>query len=305
MAINRYDVLIPGNYFCDIIFTGIPEFPKLGAEIFTDDLTVIPGGLMNTVTALRRLNVRVGWVGALGNDFFSRFVSQTLLEENVDTTLITQLNEPFRRVTVSLSYPDDRAFVSYVDPVPDMVQRVFDLLDTIEFPHLHYTGLMLDERMPELMDACHERDITVSMDCQYRKETLSDSIVQAVVSRLDLFTPNHSEALSLTQQPSIQAAADTLQELVPYLVIKDGANGAHAWRNGDHHFAPAMPHIIPKDTTGAGDAFNAGFLAAYLADQPPLTCLQWGNICGGLSTQGYGGYTTAPTLPELQHYLPK
>lgn len=58
-----YDVLIPGNYFCDLIFTGFPQFPELGTEVYTDGLKVTVGGVLNTVIALQRLNVNGGGWG--------------------------------------------------------------------------------------------------------------------------------------------------------------------------------------------------------------------------------------------------
>ena len=81
MAVEAYDILIPGHYFCDIIFTGIPGFPALGTELFTKEVTVVPGGVMNTVVGLTRLGVRVAWLSTLGDDFFSLFAAETARAE--------------------------------------------------------------------------------------------------------------------------------------------------------------------------------------------------------------------------------
>jgi sugar/nucleoside kinase (ribokinase family) len=257
---------------------------------------------MNTVVALRRLNVNVGWLGALGNDFFSRFVAEWSEGENVNLSRIRRLEYPLRRVTVSLSYTDDRAFVTYVDPPPDTIARVLDTLDMIYIKHLHFTGLLIDERTPALLRACHERGIRVSMDCQHREQTLDSPLVREIISHLDLFMPNRAEAQKLTHTTSLHEAATLLQAMVPYLVIKDGVNGAHAWKDGDHMHQPPIT-VTPVDTTGAGDVFNAGFLAAHLQGLAPAECLRWGNIAGGLSTQGYGGCSTAPTRAEVETFL--
>jgi sugar/nucleoside kinase (ribokinase family) len=56
------------------------------------------------------------------------------------------------------------------------------------------------------------------------------------------------------------------------------------------------------DTTGAGDCFNAGFLYGHLNGNPLEQSLRYGNICGGLSTTGYGTEAT-PTLTEFQQEL--
>jgi sugar/nucleoside kinase (ribokinase family) len=300
---RNYDVLIPGDYFCDIIFTGIPQFPALGTEIYTEGLTVVPGGILNTVTALTRLGVNVGWLGIFGNDFFSRLIADTLRTEGVDLSLIEFIDKPLKRVTVSLSYPDDRAFVSYVDPIPESIESVFAALEKTAFKHVHYTGLTVDPRMPELIDLCHTKNISVSMDCQHKDDTLDMPLVREIISKLDIFIPNAIEAQRLTGTESLADAAAVLCEIVPYLVIKDGANGAYSWRDGQHYHAAAIPVTNIVDTTGAGDVFNAGFLAAYFAGKSPQECLQWGNIAGGLSLRGHGGYATSPTLDELTGYL--
>lgn len=296
---THYDILLPGNYFCDLIFTGFPHFPALGSEVYTQGLTVTIGGALNTVVALHRLGVKVGWVGRVGTDIFSRYVLDTVEREGLDTSLIKRVDAPFQRVTASLSYPQDRAFITYVDPAPSPIELVIEVQDKVSFRHLHFTGFQLDPRTPDVLTAMKVRGVSVSMDCQDRPITLDTPGVGETISSLTIFMPNAKEAMQLTGTNSVEAAGDKLKSLVPTLIIKDGANGAFAWQKDNQTHVPSLT-LAPVDTTGAGDVFNAGFLCASLEGKNLAESLRWGNICGGLSTLGYGGTSTAPTRAQVE-----
>jgi hypothetical protein len=302
-----FDILVPGSYFCDVIFTGLPAIPALGEELYSDALDIVPGGTLNSVVALHRLGVRVGWVGSLGTDVFSQFVAQMIAVEGVDERLIRRHNGPLRSVTVALSFPRDRAFISYMDTPPDDIQWTLDALQRVTCRHVHVPGLAASPAALDLIRQCQARGITTSMDCQHRAETLDTPLVREIVSQVDIFMPNATEVQRLTRMPPLEmppfeAALERLTACVAHLVVKEGANGASAYVRGERFHAPALP-ITPVDTTGAGDVFNAGYLAAYLQGEPPAECLRWGNFCGGRSTLGIGGLSTAPTLHDLRAWL--
>jgi len=63
------DVLILADYFCDIIITGLPEPPHIGADIFGDGMDIMPGGAYILATALHRLGVKSRWLGSLATIF--------------------------------------------------------------------------------------------------------------------------------------------------------------------------------------------------------------------------------------------
>lgn len=297
---QHYDILIPGSYFCDVIFTDLPRFPSFGTEIYCGGLNVVLGGALNTVVALHRLGVNVGWSGAIGTDFFSRFVLEELEREGIPTDLVQRVDAPLRRLTVALSAPEERAFVTYVDPAPSRAELAEQALHTTHFSRLHFTSLEWRPEILPVLETCRERGIPVSMDCQYREGvTLETEGVRATLERLDIFMPNLREARQLTGCEDVQEALAILAALVPLVVIKDGANGAYARQGERVYHAPALslPRIV--DTTGSGDVFNAGFLAALMAGKDVPEALQWGNFCGGMATQAYGGASGAPTRAQL------
>jgi sugar/nucleoside kinase (ribokinase family) len=297
-----FDIIIPGHYFCDLIFTGLDHFPALGTEIFGRGVAVTTGGgALNTSIALRRLGINVGWAGVLGSDFFSQYVQNAIQKEDLSDTLLTRLDIPLSRVTVALSYPNDRAFVTYADPPPDLIDLAHKALEKTTPEHIHFAGLVISEAALKFMDECKTQGIRVSMDCQHREETIDDPLIQEILSQLDLFMPNAIEAQRLTGSDNLATALRLLGDIVPTLVVKNGAEGAIVCCNGET-FHEAALSLTPLDTTAAGDCFNAGFLAAYLQGREWSECLRWGNFCGGQSTLGVGG-SKAPMLSELQAWL--
>ena len=293
-----FDIVIPGHYFCDIIFTRLKEFPSLGTEIYSEGVKVVPGGgALNTATGLRRLGINVGWVGALGTDFFSQYVKGYIQQEKLDTSLVKQLDVPLERVTVALSYPSDRAFITYVQKAQNITALVNEALEKATFRHLHFPSLTVHEDMPELLKDCKAKGIRVSMDCQHREETLEMPLVQKILSQVDIFMPNALEARRITGESELGVALDRLSNITTGLVVKNGSEGAMA-QFGTTTFHSNAFEVNPLDTTGAGDSFNAGFLAAYLQNMPIKTCLRWGNYCGGQSTLGYGASSTPFAVPD-------
>lgn len=102
------------------------------------------------------------------------------------------------------------------------------------------------------------------------------------------FLPNLEEAEAITGRSEPEAAIRTLAEAFPIVALKGGAEGA--WVSsaaGLHHRAAQKVPVI--DTTGAGDAFNAGFLDAWLQRQDEQQCLKAGIAAGSLAVQAAGG----------------
>jgi hypothetical protein len=298
-----YDVIVPGHYFCDLIFTDLPSFPALGAEIYTGGLDVAPGGVLNTVFALRRLGMDVGWAGAVGEDFFSHYILHKVEDEGIDTALIEYSAKPLQRVTVSLSSPEDRAFVTHIDSSPRTIDLAIGALERADCRLLHFSGLTVDQRVPDLIRRCHDRGIVVSMDCQHREQTMELPLVCDILSLVDIFMPNACEATRLTGVPDLHGAIEALAQNMRRIVVKNGSSGAVAWWDGELIQEPALALERVVDTTGAGDVFNAGFLASYLEGCDARTCLRWGNYCGGMSTQAAGGATAAPTRAQLKAWI--
>ncbi len=294
------DVLILADYFCDIVITGLPEPPRLGADLFGEGMDIVPGGAYILATAMHRLGVRARWMARLGNDLFSRFILEEAKREGLDTSLFQFYEHPLRSVSIAFSFVHDRGFISYMDPFPEsFAEGVIAAQKPRWVINAPFDGSPEAHRF---VDFIHLNGGKVYTDCQYTTATLDDPGLADLLRKVDIFAPNQSEACQLTGEEDPARAAARLAEFCPLVIVKAGKDGAFARAGWQTWHSPALD-VQVVDTTGAGDSFNAGFLAAHLRGEPIETCLRYGNICGGLSTTQRGGTAAAPTLAELEKYL--
>ncbi len=139
--------------------------------------------------------------------------------------------------------------------------------------------------------------MTCSLDTNWDPTGSWDGGLAACLKRCDLFFPNEAEALHITGMSDIDAAAASLAESVPVVAIKRGAAGAMV-RSGKRTFCASAPQVEIVDTTGAGDAFDAGYMYGFLHQLPTERCLALAIACGCLSARAAGGVLGQPELAE-------
>ena len=128
-----------------------------------------------------------------------------------------------------------------------------------------------------------------------RKESFAQMIAGGGV---DLLFCNEDEALQLTGRTDLDGALGELKVKVPTLAITKGADGAIGIEGEEHISIPAAPVSRVVDTTGAGDLFAAGFLAARCKKASLERCLWTGALAAGEVIQHYGARPIAD-LKEL------
>ncbi len=298
----KYDVLLLGDYFLDVIFTGLPKMPELGKETFAAGFDLIPGGAFNSALAMQRLGLKVGWAADFGQDDLSRLVAGRVHDTDLDEGLFVWHDRPLRHITVSVSYPADRAFITYADPDPQL-PAAMKALATTSARAVHLAGVYCGSFFDAGLMLVRAKRMKLVMDGNSTADViLADPAVRKAVKSVDVFLPNADEARRMTGQADLTAALRDLGALCPLVVVKDGSRGAHAICDGRIYDEPAIP-VTPVDTTGAGDCFNAGFVKAWLDDRPLAECLRWGNVVGGLSTTARGGTARVVTSDDVTRWL--
>ena len=295
----KLDVVMPGYLFCDLIFQGLPHLPVLGEEVYSKSLHVNVGGVFNSAIVMVELGMSIGIIADLGNDLFSDFIRNELYKANVSTEFIVNHNKPMPFLTSVLSFPEDRAFVTYMaeSDVIDSFQA--DIFDRCQITHLHLPGLKEAFHSLGLIQEAKKHGATISMDCQWHPELMNHPDFMNILAKVDIFLPNDKEALYLTNEESLISALRFFQEQIPSTVIKVGQKGCIGYdKIGVYEVSALNVEVI--DTTGAGDSFNAGFLYAFLNGLSFKESMAYGNVCGGLSVTKIGGGTMIPSIEYLQ-----
>lgn len=302
-----YDVLVYGPIFCDLIFTDLSGMPELGKELFAGDLTLALGGSAIVATGLHRLGARVGLIADLGDDPFSRVTAQLLEEMGLDCSLIRRHPHPLPQLTVALSFPKDRAFITRFKQ-PETPPDLATVLQARPTKHLHVCSYLAALETPDACQIAHATGATISMDPGWDEQSLLDPRLSAMIANLDVFLPSHSELCHIAQNEDANQAARQILNIMPHgmIVMKNGQEGAESYSHHERDCMqmPAIP-VTAVDTTGAGDAFDAGFLYAYTKGNPLKNCMRVGAVCGGLTTTAKGGATATPTLKEMEKWLSK
>jgi sugar/nucleoside kinase (ribokinase family) len=133
-----------------------------------------------------------------------------------------------------------------------------------------------------------QRGLTISLDTNDDPDDLWGGVLGELLPLIDVLLPNERELLRIAGKTTIDEALAAISEKVPLTVVKRGARGAIVQQGKDRHVVPAAA-VTPVDMIGAGDSFNAGFLACYVRGLPPVECAAMGNATGALSTLKRGG----------------
>ena len=301
------DLLVLGDANPDLVLTGDVD-PAFGqAERLVDEAHLTVGGSGAIVaTGAARLGLRVGFCGVVGDDPFGRFLRDELDRQGVDIGgLLLDAARP-TGVTVVLARPTDRAILTHAGTIADLRTDLIDPARLERARHVHVSSYFLQQSLAPELPALFERvragGATTSVDPNWDPSGRWDGGLRDLLGHIDVFLPNATEATRIAGIDELDDAVLALAERAGVVVAKAGAGGALA-AHAERLVRAAAPAIEALDTTGAGDAFDAGYLTSMLAGDPLERSLAIANACGALSTRALGGVYAQPTMDEVLGYL--
>ena len=303
------DVVV-GELNVDIILNHIDGFPEVGKEILAKQMTTTLGSSSAIFASnLSSLGAKVSFLGKTGNDQFADFIEVALKKKGVETDFIIRSNDHQTGSTIVMNYGMDRANVTYPGAMDHL--SVKDVRDDIltEARHLHVSSIFMQPGLkPGLIDLfkrAKEFGLTTSLDPQWDPLEQWDIDLKSLLPYVDVFLPNRTELLHLTQKQSISEGIESLKAFANVIVVKDGTNGAALLKNGSIERQPAFLNNAAIDAIGAGDSFDAGFIFKFIQKRPLEECLQFGNLTGAINTTEAGGTTAFESIDKIKEIAQK
>ena len=306
---RRYDVITLGDMCVDLIVTGDDVVPRFGqVEKLVENYTLEMGGSCCIFACqAARLGLRVGIMGRVGDDGFGRLVLRRLQEQGVDTSHV-QVDPTLKTgLGIALCQGNDRAILTYMGSIcavqPDDVTDAF----LSSAGHLHYGSFFLHtglrSHVPDLLMRARALGLTTSLDTNWDPDERWNSTLAETFPLVDLFMPNEQEAFHISGTLNLQDAVEWFRAHgASLVVIKRGANGAQAFDEGTTVACTVTP-ATGRDSTGAGDSFDAGFLTGWLRGWPTERCLDIACQCGRSVACEIGGLRGQPTWEDVARYV--
>jgi len=297
-----FDLLVLGDCNPDLILCGDVE-PAFGqTEKLVDEARLVVGGSGAIMACgAARLGLRTAFSGVVGDDVFGRFMLAELGERGVDTTgCLVDMNRP-TGLSVILSHGEDRAILTSPGTIYDLRGEVVDADLMRMARHVHVSSYFLQKGLqcdlPGLFRELRDVGTTTSIDPNWDPSEEWDSGLLSLLDLTDCFFPNSAEARAITGVEDIDIAAEALAEHGTVVAVKFGQGGGLAMSGSEVVRSESIPANV-VDTTGAGDSFDAGFLAGRLSGWSLDRCLALAVACGSLSTRAMGGTAAQPTMEE-------
>lgn len=305
----RERILVIGEANVDIIVSGLSTLPTLGQEILAADIQTVLGGSSAICAAgLARLGAGVDFLGKVGADGYGDFVVDQLRQRQVGVESVQRDNVVRTGATISLTFPGDRALITYLGCIPLLGLEDIDLDILCRYHHLHVGSYFLQERLqpglPDLFRQAHRFGLTVSLDTGHDPAGRwgGDELL-TLLEQVDIFLPNREEARAIARCATPEEALHILSGRARLVVIKCGPEGAMSL-TGDQIIRSAGFSVDVVDTTGAGDSFDAGFIYAHVVQGLSLAqALRFANACGALSATAAGGTAGQPTLAQALAFI--
>lgn len=290
------DVVVFGNVTLDIICLTIDDVPRYESLLF-ENVAVMPGGCgSNVAIGLGTLGISTGLICCVGDDAPGRILKDYWTQAGIELDYVRTVDQ--RTTAVSIGLVDSDAQPRFIHtPGANALLSANDLDISLLLNKgvqiLHIGGYFVlpgvcDDRFPKLLAEARLHGIITTLDVVRSARMADPTMLWPCMPNLDIFLCNQIESTRLSGQNEIVGASKFLRDKgAKAVIIKLGSQGC--WVDADEFsgIIPA-PKVEAIDTTGAGDAFAAGMIAALVKGKNLKEACLEGNQAGAQMVTSIG-----------------
>jgi len=296
----RLDVICFGALNVDKLYK-VKRIASADEESEILDFKEAPGGsAANTAVGLAKLGVKTGFIGKIATDREGELLIRSFINEGVNTDGIVV--SPHGRSGQVIGFVDERGERAlYVDPGVnnslDFDEIDLDYASQTDLLHLtSFVGEKSFQSQKKLVEEIPEISVTIDPGMIYARKGLAE--LRPLIERCLAFFPNEHELKLLTGKDYREGAEILLKEGVKIVAVKLGAQGCYVTDGEEAHLIePFKVEVV--DSTGAGDAFCAGFIYGMIRNKTLRECGILGNFVASRTLMKMGARNGLPTREEL------
>ena len=304
------DIIIIGDINVDVNFM-IPAYPLPGNEAIATTVQMNTGGsAVNTAIALAKMDMNVGLIGRIGRDTLAKQVLADLNAIGIDCTHIqTDPKVSTGLIFIAVSVDGERTMFA-ARGANAFTEAT--LLDPEYFLHcrwLHLSGYSFlsyhqHETLLHALDLAKNSPHTrISLDIGTEPAFRARSQIMEVLPKIDVIFPNEVELRYLSEGRSINDGLDYLMDQGAKTIATKRSRKGSILALGNKRITFPAFEVNSKDTTGAGDSFNAGVVLGHLVGLSWEAATALGNAFGGLATTQDGGGATAIRRNDISRLI--
>ncbi len=299
------DIIGLGEIVIDFV-AKVPYFPKPDEKIDATSQDKFAGGVTaNYITAVSRLGISAGFMGAVGDDAEGDFLIKDLENERVDHTYT--LKKKNRQTPVNFVIVDsngDKVIIQ--SPHMQTTKLEIDDIDENYIKNaklLHTTAIHLDITK-KAVEIAKKYDLIVSFDLEKQISIRGWNVLEPIIKNTDILCPNKAGAMELTNTSTPEEAASVLIKKGPKIVVVTlGSRGCLIQTKDKKIIVPAFKIDNVVDTTGAGDTFNGAFSVGYLKGWSLKEIGEFANAAAALKIQKMGARTGMPNFDQVMNFI--
>lgn len=297
----KFDVICFGALNVDRLYR-VNRIAGRDEESFIIDFKEASGGsAANTAVGLARLGLKTGFIGKVSDNREGKLLLNDFKRQNVDVDGIIVSKEG--RSGAAMGYVDtkgDRAL--YVDPgVNDSLElKEIDLKYAGNTAFLHLTSFVGEKPFKAQKELVRRlRDVRISFDPGELYVRKGLTVLKLMIERSFVMLPSENELKLLTGKKYDEGSKVLIKKGVSIVAVKLGERGCYV-TNGKESYLVEPYKVKVVDTTGAGDAFCAGFLYGLIKNKDLYECGRFGNFVASRCIEKVGAREGLPRLSDLR-----